>query len=402
MAEITPQGVIGKTLSEYKTNREQDFKDVFGDDLNVDPETPQGQIIGIEAQALSEADDSVVNVANLLDIFKAQGQQLDDLLSLLGFKRGAASQTIVNVVLTGVPASLIPSGSKCKTTTGDLFIILNDVVLDGTGNAVGVAQSIEFGPIAVPVNTLTSIVDLVPGWETIDNTVVGAPGEDQEPDADYLRRYLRSLSINARSPLDAVRAAVLNVPSVINGNFAENDTGSNIVVDGQTLIPNSIGVAVQGGDNVAVATAIQRSKTLGTATQGNITESVPQLTGLGANGPTIDISFFSVSFVVINITLDITTGPDFPLSGIDDIKDAIVKYFAGGFPETDTGVFETDGIQIGEDVSKSRLFTPVNSVQGHVVNTFVLDGGAGSVEIVPIDFTERATVILANIVITVT
>lgn len=404
MAEITPQGPVKKTLAEYKADREQDWKDAFGPDLNVDPETPQGQIIGIESFALSEADDSVINVANLLSIFDAVGLQLDGLFSLLAIVRIPASKTLVTVELAGVPATLIPSGSKCKTTTGDQFIIRDDVTLDGTGNASGVAQAVEFGPVQVAINTLTQIVDVVPGWETVDNAAAGVPGEDQESDEDYLRRYLQSLSKNARSPLDSVLASVLAVETVTSAQVAENDTDTQIIIDGVTFEPFSIGVAVQGGVDQDIAEAIQIKKTIGAFTNGTTTVTVPQAQGNGDDGPDIDISFFRVTELRTVIDIDITINNKFPANGLSLIKQNIEEYFTGVFPNVTDGTFETDGIQISEDVIKSRLYTPINSVPGHVVNTLTLkEFGGASVDIMPVDFNERAIIQLtSDITITVT
>ena len=404
MADITPTGPIKKTLSEYRDDREQAWKDALGADLNVDPETPQGQIIGIEAFSLSEADDSVIYASNQLGIYTTHGLQLDGLFSLLAIARIPASKTLVTVELAGVPATLIPAGTKAKTTAGDLFEIRDDATLDGTGNISAVAIADEFGPVQVAINELTQIVDVVPGWETIDNAAAGTPGEDQESDEAYLRRYLQSLSRNARSPLDSVLASVLAVENVTAAIAAENDTNAIVAIDGVSFAPHSLGVAVQGGVDADIASAIQMKKTIGAFTNGTTTVTVPQAQGNGDDGPDIDISFYRVTEIRTVIDIDITTNSKFPANGLTSIKEAIEAYFLGGFPEVTDGSYETDGIKISEDVIKSRLYTPINSVQGFEVISLALEDfdNPGDVDVLAVDFNERATIVnLSDITITV-
>lgn len=404
MATITPQGPVKKTLSEYKADREQDFKDAFGADLNVDPETPQGQIIGIESQALSEADGAVIDASNQLSIFDAQGVQLDNLFALLGISRNPAVKTLVTVELTGIPLTFIPALTKAKATTGELFELREDATLDGSGSVSAVMQAVEFGPIAVTANTLNQIVDVVSGWETIDNSAAGSIGRDKESDETYLRRYIKSLAINSRSPLESVKAAVLDVDGVTNASAAENDTSAPVVIDGVTFAPHSLGIAVEGGVDSDVARAIQRKKTIGCFTNGTTTVTVPQTTGSGEDGPDIDISFYRVVELRTVIDIDITTTSKFPANGISLIKSNIEAYFLTGFPVNPDGNFEADGIQISEDIIKSRLYTPINAVQGHLVNSLVLkEFGGGDVDLLTVDFNERAKILnTADITITVT
>ena len=392
MATITPQGIQGKTLTEYLDQREQEYRGIFGQDLDVGAETPQGQIIGIDAQALSAADDSIVVTHGQLYIYSAYGQQLDGHFALLGIGRKAATPTLVSVDLTGEPATLIPAGTKAKSVQGDVFELRDDVQLDGTGQAVGVMSAIETGPIAVGIGELTKIVDLVPGWETVNNLVAGTPGENQESDAEYTARYLRSLAINARTPLESVEAAVLDVDNVIDANIAENDTSSPVIIDGETFAPHSIGVAVQGGVDTDIATAIQRKKTLGTGTNGDTITPIPQLTGSGAEGPTIDIRFWRVTEIRTLVNLEISLRAGFPANGIVAIKEAVRDYFSGDFQTTE-GQFEADGIRIGEDVRKTRLFMPINSIPGHdVLSLELLEFGGSDTDILTVNFNERAVI----------
>ena len=105
---------------------------------------------------------------------------------------------------------------------------------------------------------------------------------------------------------------------------------------------------------------------------------------------------------VIGIT--ITINDKFPANGITSIKQAVSDYYNGGFPPVSDGLFETDGIQISEDVFKSRLYTPINSVPGHIVTALTLEdfAGGGDVDILVADFNQRNVIqSLPDITVTV-
>ena len=87
MATVTPQGIEPTTLDGYVAALGAAFRTALGQDLNLEPETPQGQLIGVLAVTLAEADEALVAVANGVSRDRALGIQLDDLGSLLGVPR---------------------------------------------------------------------------------------------------------------------------------------------------------------------------------------------------------------------------------------------------------------------------------------------------------------------------
>ena len=87
MARVTPQGIEPTTLAGYVAALEARFRSALGEDLDLAPETPQGQLIGVLAVTLAEVDEALVAVANGASRDRALGVQLDDLGSLLGIPR---------------------------------------------------------------------------------------------------------------------------------------------------------------------------------------------------------------------------------------------------------------------------------------------------------------------------
>ena len=87
MARVTAQGIEPTTLQGYIDALEAAFRSALGQDLDLAPETPAGQLVGTLALTLTEADEALVAVGNGMSHSRALGVQLDDLGSLLGIPR---------------------------------------------------------------------------------------------------------------------------------------------------------------------------------------------------------------------------------------------------------------------------------------------------------------------------
>ena len=87
MARVTAQGIEPTTLQGYIDALEAAFRSALGQDIDLAPETPAGQLVGTLALTLTEADEALVAVGNGMSRSRALGVQLDDLGSLLGIPR---------------------------------------------------------------------------------------------------------------------------------------------------------------------------------------------------------------------------------------------------------------------------------------------------------------------------
>jgi uncharacterized phage protein gp47/JayE len=387
MAVIDDTGITPTTLEEYITLLENAFKSAFGADFNTDPETPQGQFIGNVALSFSQSDDAHVVSAQALDIYKAFANQLEGLASLLGILKRAATKTTVTGNCTGVPATLIPAGSRAKSVNGDLYETIEDLTLDGAGTGSVTFRAIASGALVVGIGELTQIIDTVPGWETVNNTVAGSPGQDAEIDSEYRARYFTELFRNALTVREAIEAEVSQVENVVDQLVAENDTDAALIVDGVSLIAHSIAVVVDGGADQEIADAIRLRKTGGTAMNGTTTVPDP---------PNTDIKFYRVTEIPAEVDVDISIGLNFPGDGIQLMKQRILNYVNGAFAGAiDENYFETDGMKISEDLYRDRLYTPVNSVPGHTTNSLTINvktPPGPSVAVIGADLNEKVVI----------
>lgn len=127
-----------------------------------------------------------------------------------------------------------------------------------------------YGPVAVPVNSLTEILTPVAGWSTIDNFKAGVTGRNQETDEELRLRRANSLRVLGSGTVEAIRARVLQeVPGVTSVLVFENVTltqdpievtfsanfvtGNNITV---TIDGNNLGSVAWTGSQVGTMNAI--------------------------------------------------------------------------------------------------------------------------------------------------
>jgi len=365
MPTITDTGITGISLLEYKEELENAFQVAFGSSIDLDPQTPQGQIIGILSLLLSQTDDVIVQDFQTLNIFNAAGSQLDGYGAAFNIERLSATSTLVNVIITGVPSTIIPEGAQAKTVNGDVFENLNDATLDGAGSAAAVFKSVEAGPIPANENSLTEIVTIIAGWETINNLTAGILGVDAQDDNTYRRRYFNTLNKNALATVAAIQARLNDLSDVIAAKVFENDTSENKTIQNVTLLPHSIAAVVNGGVAQDIGQSIYDSKTVGAGTEGANTSLQTAVVVDSVDGlETPVIYYYPLELIVVSIILTISVYDDIPEIPTA-IRNAILNYFDGSFSS------EIEPISIGDILYQSRLFTPINSVQGFDVVTLI-------------------------------
>lgn len=358
MATITVNGIEATSLSEYVTIWQDIFIDTYGSTVNVEAQTPQGQIIGIGALNFKQFDDAVIDTYNSGNINTATGEQVDRLMANLGLERKGALNTQVDVTLTGAAFTVIPGGSRARDSNDNVFLLDSEVTLDGVGQGSGAMTAEVAGAIFVEANTLNRVLESISGWETVNNLFDGITGQPIESDAAGKLRYKQSLAVNALSMLTAIESNLLALTDVVDARVFENFEVDAQIIQGILVSPKSIAASVLGGDIQEIAETLARVKGTGVGFTGTTNFNVVDL----ANNTIISVSFFETEEIEIEIELEIRTDTTFPSDGISQIKQNLIDFFNGEFTGCITG--NNNGFGVAEDVIFSSLFTPINAVQG--------------------------------------
>jgi uncharacterized phage protein gp47/JayE len=266
---ITSTGVIIPDTSTLLNDVQTEFTDTFGDDLNLDPETPQGILITGETLARAAVVDNNALLANQINPNLSVGVFLDAICALTGLARTPATFSTVTANLAGVPGTVIDTNSIAALVTGEQFSPVSSIILDSDGNGSGTFQALLPGPITAPAGTLTTIVSGVIGWETVTNPSSGTLGTNIQSDQQLQRLRALTLALQGVSLNEAIISglyASINASwgGVTSLQYRENYTSETLTIDGVTLVANSIYVVITNSNAILGYTLIQGNLT-GTA-----------------------------------------------------------------------------------------------------------------------------------------
>tara|TARA_R110000803_G_scaffold13482_1_gene37855 strand:- start:5925 stop:7340 length:1416 start_codon:yes stop_codon:yes gene_type:complete len=241
-------------------------------------------------------------------------------------------------------------------------------------------QAKEFGAIPCPLDQLTVIKTFITGIDSATNGEVATLGTLIETDAELRFRRETELSKTGSTSLEAIADRIDLVDSVVSTVILENYTDS---VDGNGLAAHSFQAIVQGGEDQDIAEAIFNSKPVGIAMNGAESVAVEDRFGFSRN-----ILFSRPTNIPIYIEITLTKFSDYPSDGDTQIKDALEA-------------FGLDNLMAGDDVITSRLYTPINGIQGHQVDSLFIGTSPSPATSTPISITitELATISLVNITV---
>jgi len=112
MFGLTTEGFNIKRLADIKLEIEAAFKDTFGQDVNLTPNSPFGQMIGIFSEREALIWQVLQDNYNSAYPSTAQGLSLDFLASLSDLLRREATSSRATLVLSGTPGTVVPIGSQ--------------------------------------------------------------------------------------------------------------------------------------------------------------------------------------------------------------------------------------------------------------------------------------------------
>lgn len=386
---IVSSGVIVPDTATLQADVEAEFKAALGNDLNTDPSTPQGQLITGEVIARSKVLQNNAALANQINPTIAGGIFLQAICQLTGLEPpGPSYTTVVGVTLTGSPSFIIAAGAQAKTAAGDLFQLTDTVTIGAGGSVTGTFQAVESGPIPCAAHAL-SIATAVLGWDTVDNATAGTLGEAAPSDAELRALRLNTLGLQAESIPAAITSALYDTPGVRSLQFLENRSLAGATIQTIVMVGKSIWVCVDGGTDLAVATALL-TKTLGPGFNGAVTVNVTdpssgQIYAVKFDRPTPTRIYARATIRTGSITGDATT----------IVKNDLLAYAAGS-------VSGFDGFTVGGDVSPFELAMSIGAQTpgAYVVKMEVsLDGVTWVTTTIDLTIAQQGTLAVGDITV---
>lgn len=322
-AVISSTGISAPTFAQILAYLQSQYKAIFGADVYLGNDSQDGQLLGVFAQALSDANAAAIAVYNSFSPATAQGAGLSSNVQINGLTRLIPSFSTVAVMLTGVSGTVITNGQVIDTA-GNIWTLPATTTIGGGGTVTVTATCTTVGAIGANIGTVTGIQTPSFGWQTVTNSAIAAPGAPTETDAALRLRQAASTTLPSLTVFEGVVAALENIVGVGRVKGYENNTSSGLVLSGGTIPANNLCFLVENGSAIqgAVFQAIFDKGTPGIPTyidpgfpSNNFTKTVTD-----TNGSTRVIHFMTPVESTIALVIQVH-----PLSGWDIATVALIQ-----------------------------------------------------------------------------
>ena len=263
---LSSQGLTTATQAQLLAYFTSAYQSIYGSSINLASNTPDGQWMNIQIQAILDVEDLLTQIYNSFDPDNAIGVQLDQRVAINGIQRQAGTFSITNitVVLTqsvnlyGLDQSA-QSVYTVSDNSGNQWQLITTQLAAGPGTEVYAFQAASPGANLTIPNTITVPVTIVLGVQSVNNpTAQSVIGINEETDAALRIRRQQSVSISSQGYLQGLLATLLNIQGITSANVYENNTSST---NADGVPGHSIWVIVAGNPVVVPTTAYNSATT---------------------------------------------------------------------------------------------------------------------------------------------
>ncbi|HID5382403.1 TPA: baseplate J/gp47 family protein [Klebsiella pneumoniae] len=336
-ATVTAEGISAPDYQTVLDTITGYFQQIYGSDAYLAPDSKDGQMVALVALAIHDANNTAISVYRSFSPSTALGDALTSNVKINGITRRAATNSTVDLLLTGTVGTTITNGSV-RDTNGVVWNLPATVVIGSDGTVVATATCANSGAVAAVAGSVNGINTPTRGWASVTNPLAATVGVAAETDAELRVRQSQSVALASLTPFDAVDGAIANVEGVTRHKLFENDTETT---DANGLPAHSISAIVEGGDATEIANTIRSTKGQGVSTYGTTAVIVTDKYG---NPYTIRFSRPVDVPIYVSITIQALTGYSSEVG--DEMKAAVAAYI--------------NSLAIGDSVLLSRVYSPAN------------------------------------------
>jgi len=386
-ATVTAEGITAPDYQTVLSTITGYFRQIYGNDAYLEPDSKDGQLVALVALAIHDANNTAIAVYRSFSPTTAMSDALTSNVKINGITRRAATNSTVDLVLTGTPGTTVTNGTV-RDVNGVTWDLPARVVIGTAGTVVATATCSSTGAVAAMPGTVTQISTPTRGWVSVTNPLAAAVGTAAETDAELRTRQRQSVALPSLTPFDAVDGAIANVDGVTRHKLYENDTEET---DANGLPAHSISAIVEGGDAETIAKTIRGVKGQGVSTFGTTAIVVADKYG---NPYTIRFSRPVDVPIYVAITIKVFTGYTSEIGA--QMRQEIADYI--------------NSLAIGANVLLSRVYSPANlgvvsggNARYYDINELLIGRSDDSVAAanVVMRYDESASCSTDNIVITV-
>jgi uncharacterized phage protein gp47/JayE len=284
MIKIDENGMTIDSLADILDELTALYRSIYGQDINLNQDSPDGQRLGIEAKARADLQEAALMIYNSFDPDKAHGDALRRIAKLAGIAQKSGSRSMWELKITTDRPLTIPEGWTVESSS-NVWRTVTPYPLTGPGAFVVSFFSQEFGNVPGAAGAQIDIISPILGVVDVIAVQPAVPGAAGEKETDFRRRRWQSVQKPSHSTIGGLTAKLLDLPGVTDAIVYENP----FPVTQGGLPPHSIRVVIEGGDRADIAKTIAIEKTAGALTVGaEVGTFIEQIQRPGGNG-TIDM-----------------------------------------------------------------------------------------------------------------
>ena len=383
--EVTENGIYAPSYAEIFEYFQNQARAIFGQDVDIDADTQDGQLIAIFAQAVSDVNAQAIATYNQFNPNTAVGVGLDSAVKTNGIERQEATNSTVDLVLIGQAGTVINNGIATDDNSNN-WLLPAQVVIPVSGEITVTATAEEVGDIEASANTITQIGTPTLGWQSVNNPSPATVGVAIETDSQLRARQARSTELSSVSLWEGIIASLLNLDGVTRVSGVKNDEDE---ISSEGIPGHTVAMIVEGGEVDEIGKTIFLKKGEGVGTYGTT-----ETTYIDSYGFPNVIKFSRPTVVNVYVTLTITPASTYLSTAADEIKSRIADYI--------------NGLDIGEDVNIARvLASAVKDCDTGMDNRFEVfaivmgeSSGSQTAASIPIEWNEAASCDVDNITVT--
>lgn len=289
------------------------MRQIYGADINVAPNSPDGQMVNIVAQAKTDVLEFITQVYNSFDPDLAIGVALDQRCAINGVVRKAGTYTVTNVTVTTDRALTLAGLSEddgnpftVQDSAGNQFQLVDTEIIASAGAYVLPFRATDLGAVETTPNTITTIVSITLGVVSVNNPGAATnTGTNEESDNALRIRRQNSVALPSIGYFSGLVGALQNLDGVLQASVFENFTNAT---DGDGTPAHSIWCIVLGGEVGDVANVIYLKRNAGCGMRGSVVVPLVQLDGSTFNvqfdRPTDEDLYISIDIAAISGTID--------------------------------------------------------------------------------------------------
>lgn len=276
--EFNRTGITIDTFDDIYNRFANGLKAIYGDDIDLSQNTPDGQRVGITTKEVLDIQTVVGNLYNNLDIDTATGAMEAVIGKIAGVEKLPATRSTAELTIITDRDLTLPSGYIVSDVSNQEWITENEYTLvSGTNTVSFVAK--EWGKVEAAKNEINIPVTIVIGVVSASNPAAAVSGRDEETDEQFRRRRNKSLENASHGTIGGLIAKIAAINGVTDVVGYENKASTQDSV--RDMPPHSIWLVVEGGDVAEIAETMAKNKAGATekgSTTGTYVETVERPT----------------------------------------------------------------------------------------------------------------------------